>query len=141
MTSKISQSFKVCVDILPMPNGRDVNRFDSPGEMIEAIYRHIHYYNHQRIHTVLKMPPASYAIKIYSDNVFSYWVLDSLILISLFNNSDIVHHSGTPRLSSVRYLYFILEFLFHLLPLEKSYWTHNEPGNLNVIRHISEETQ
>ena len=29
----------------------DINRFESAGEMIEAIYRHIHYYNHNRIHT------------------------------------------------------------------------------------------
>ena len=33
----------------------DPNRFDSSGELIEAIYQHIHYYNHQRIHTALKM--------------------------------------------------------------------------------------
>jgi putative transposase len=45
----------------------DVNRFASAGEMIEAIYRHIHYYNHSRIHTVLKMPPAVYAAQTFSD--------------------------------------------------------------------------
>lgn len=45
----------------------DLNRFDTVGEMIEAIYRHIHYYNHHRIHTALKMPPASYAARIFSD--------------------------------------------------------------------------
>ena len=27
----------------------DPNRFDTAGEFIEAIYRHIHYYNHHRI--------------------------------------------------------------------------------------------
>lgn len=39
----------------------DINRFDSPGEFIAAIYQHIHYYNHHRIHTALKMPPAQFA--------------------------------------------------------------------------------
>jgi transposase InsO family protein len=45
----------------------DVNRFDSVGELIEAIYRHIHYYNHDRIHTALTMPPAVYAARAFSD--------------------------------------------------------------------------
>ena len=45
----------------------DVNRFESAGEMIEAIYRHIRYYNHQRIHTALKMPPVVYAAQAFSD--------------------------------------------------------------------------
>nr|PZN50774.1 MAG: IS3 family transposase [Chloroflexota bacterium] len=45
----------------------DLNRFETAGEMIEAIYRHIHYYNHSRIHTVLKMPPAIYAAQTFSD--------------------------------------------------------------------------
>lgn len=39
----------------------DINRFDTIGELIEEIYHHIHYYNTQRIHTALKMPPAVYA--------------------------------------------------------------------------------
>ncbi len=46
----------------------DLNRFDTPGEMIEAVYWHIHYYNQHRIHTALKMPPAAYALHIDSDN-------------------------------------------------------------------------
>ena len=45
----------------------DLNRFESVGEMIEAIYRHIHYYNHGRIHTALKMPPTLYAGQMFSD--------------------------------------------------------------------------
>ena len=45
----------------------NVNRFDSAGEMIEAIYGHIHYYNHDRIHTALKMPPAVFATQSFSD--------------------------------------------------------------------------
>lgn len=39
----------------------DINRFETIGELIEEIYQHIHYYNTQRIHTALKMPPAVYA--------------------------------------------------------------------------------
>jgi len=39
----------------------DINRFETTGEMIEAIYQYIHYYNTKRIHTSLKMPPAVYA--------------------------------------------------------------------------------
>ncbi len=39
----------------------DVNRFETVGELIEAIYQQIYYYNFERIHTVLKMPPAVYA--------------------------------------------------------------------------------
>lgn len=46
----------------------EIDRFESPGEMIEAVYRHIRYYNEQRIHTVLKMPPATYASRFDSDN-------------------------------------------------------------------------
>jgi len=45
----------------------DVNRFETPGAMIEAIYHHIRYYNHERIHTALKMPPAAYAAQSFSD--------------------------------------------------------------------------
>lgn len=39
----------------------DLNRFDTAGELIEAVYQQVHYYNHERIHTKLKMPPAVYA--------------------------------------------------------------------------------
>lgn len=45
----------------------DLNRFETAGEMIEAVYRHIHYYNHSRIHTALNMPPAVYAAQMFSD--------------------------------------------------------------------------
>jgi len=45
----------------------NVNRFDSVGELFEAIYGHIHYYNHDRIHTALKMPPAAFAAQSFSD--------------------------------------------------------------------------
>lgn len=46
----------------------DLNRFDTVGEMIAAIHQHIHYYNHHRIHTVLKLPPAVYAARTFSDS-------------------------------------------------------------------------
>lgn len=46
----------------------DFDRFESVGRLIESIYHHIHYYNHKRIHTALKMPPAVYALKTFSDN-------------------------------------------------------------------------
>ena len=36
----------------------NINRFNSVGELIEAIYQQIDYYNQRRIHTSLKMPPA-----------------------------------------------------------------------------------
>ncbi len=35
----------------------DLSRFDSLGELIEYIYQQIYYYNHKRIHSVLKMTP------------------------------------------------------------------------------------
>jgi len=36
----------------------DLNRFESLGELIEYIYQQVYYYNHKRIHSVLKMIPA-----------------------------------------------------------------------------------
>jgi len=39
----------------------DMNRFETPGEFIEELYHLIHYYNTQRIHTALKMPPSQFA--------------------------------------------------------------------------------
>ena len=36
----------------------DVSRFETLGEFMEGLYKQIYYYNHQRIHTALKMPPA-----------------------------------------------------------------------------------
>ncbi|HVY67888.1 MAG TPA: IS3 family transposase [Patescibacteria group bacterium] len=39
----------------------DFNRFRTVGELIADIYFQIHYYNHERIHTKLKVPPATFA--------------------------------------------------------------------------------
>jgi len=35
----------------------DLNRFQTIGELIEYIYQQVYYYNHKRIHSVLKMTP------------------------------------------------------------------------------------
>jgi putative transposase len=45
----------------------DTNRFGFVGEFFEAIHHQIHYYNHHRIHTTLKMPPAVFAAQTLSD--------------------------------------------------------------------------
>lgn len=50
----------------------DTDRFETPGEFIAAIYQHIHYYNHDRIHTALRMPPETYA-KLFSENPRRVW--------------------------------------------------------------------
>jgi transposase InsO family protein len=39
----------------------DSNRFDTRGELFEAIHHQIHYYHHQRLHTALKMPLTVFA--------------------------------------------------------------------------------
>lgn len=44
-----------------------IQQHQSLGELVEAIYLQIHYYNHDRIHTALKMPPKVYA-KLHSRN-------------------------------------------------------------------------
>ena len=46
----------------------DINRFDTAGEMLAAVFQHIHYYNHPRIHTALRMPPAVFAAQPVVDN-------------------------------------------------------------------------
>jgi transposase InsO family protein len=45
----------------------DINRFETAGEMLAAVYQQIHYYNHRRIHTALRMPPAVFAAKAVAD--------------------------------------------------------------------------
>lgn len=42
----------------------DPNRFDSLGELVAEIYRTAWEYNHTRIHSVLRMPPAAFAEKL-----------------------------------------------------------------------------
>jgi len=41
----------------------DPNRFKTLGELVSAIYKAIHYYNNDRIHTSLKMSPNQFALK------------------------------------------------------------------------------
>lgn len=41
----------------------DLNRFETLGELIEYIYQQLYYYNHKRIHSVLKMSPVKYRNK------------------------------------------------------------------------------
>lgn len=41
----------------------DIRQFDHIGQLIEAVHRQIHYYNNNRIHTVLKMPPTAFRIR------------------------------------------------------------------------------
>lgn len=40
----------------------DIERFDTPGQLIEEIYSQIRYYNYDRIHRSLKMSPMDYAV-------------------------------------------------------------------------------
>lgn len=49
----------------------DMNRFETAGEFIEEVYQLIHYYNTERIHTALKMPPSQFAhsIRILSEKM------------------------------------------------------------------------
>jgi len=43
--------------------GLEFERFNTSGELIEAIHQQINYYNKQRIHTKLKMPPTTFKQK------------------------------------------------------------------------------
>jgi len=49
-----------------------INRFDFLGELIEALYLQVYYYNNKRIHTSIKMPPALFAkqCSLISNKVF-----------------------------------------------------------------------
>lgn len=38
----------------------DTSKYETSGHLAEAIYRQLHYYNHQRIHTAIKMPPSQF---------------------------------------------------------------------------------
>jgi len=38
----------------------EFNRYDGLGELVEAIYQHVDYYNNRRIHSSLDMPPAKF---------------------------------------------------------------------------------
>lgn len=50
----------------------DVNRFKNLGELTAEIYKSMYYYNHERIHTKLKMPPTKFAEKFASAKEIEY---------------------------------------------------------------------
>ena len=50
----------------------DFSRFETVSELIEEIYSQVRYYNEDRIHRVLKMPPATYAL-LFSENPRRVW--------------------------------------------------------------------
>lgn len=49
-----------------------LDRFESTGEFIAKVYQQVNYYNKERIHTAVKMPPAQFAQKV-SDNPRHVW--------------------------------------------------------------------
>jgi len=49
--------------------GLEFDRFKDLGELIEAIHQTINYYNRQRIHTTLKMPPVQFKQNYYQRRV------------------------------------------------------------------------
>jgi len=51
--------FKTLKDELGPPS-----RFNDLAELAEGLALTIHYYNHKRIHTALKMSPAAYAVSL-----------------------------------------------------------------------------
>lgn len=74
---KISMSAKAC----PWQNGfqesfyngfkldlGEVDQFETRGELYEAIFRNINYYNNSRIHTALKMAPRAFFNKFQANN-------------------------------------------------------------------------
>lgn len=55
-------------------DGGDQNRFNSFGELVAETYRMVWVYNHTRIHTALKMPPALFAFQASVRHTISYKV-------------------------------------------------------------------
>lgn len=51
--------------------GLEFDRFNSLGELIEAIHQTINYYNKARIHTTLKMPPEEYK-RLYDQKMLKF---------------------------------------------------------------------
>lgn len=52
--------------------GLEFDRFHDEGHLLEAIHHTLHNYNHHRIHTSLKMPPAKFHLK-YLESVSTIW--------------------------------------------------------------------
>lgn len=53
--------------------GGDLSRFETDGELIEELCHMIYYYNHQRIHFELKMPPAKYRQTYWEESIKSIY--------------------------------------------------------------------
>ena len=51
----------------------DINRFDTPGQLIEEIYSQIRYYNFDRIHRSLKMSPVNYTQLHFPEHCLHKW--------------------------------------------------------------------
>lgn len=49
----------------------DLDRFETIGQLLEEVYRMIHYYNNSRIHTKLKMAPKQYRLNINKSHLKS----------------------------------------------------------------------
>jgi putative transposase len=50
--------------------GLEFDRFDSIGQFVEAVHQTISYYNRQRIHTALKMPPTRFKQQYFQEQDF-----------------------------------------------------------------------
>jgi len=48
--------------------GLEFDRFESLGELIEAIHQQVNYHNNQRIHTSLRMSPVQFKLKYYQSH-------------------------------------------------------------------------
>ena len=95
----------------------DINRFETDGELIEEIYARIHYYNYDRIHTAIKMPPAIYA-KQLSESLSrkrGTWQIhnyNGCFFVAEDNDKIIGYASGGPKITPYRYSrYFELDLL------------------------------
>lgn len=51
----------------------EINRFETVGQLIEEIYSQIHYYNFDRIHRSLKMPPVKFAALYFPEYCLHKW--------------------------------------------------------------------
>jgi len=63
----------------------DIRRFNHIGRLIEAVHRQIRYYNNERIHSALKMPPAAFRMR--SDSQVTDSLIQSLLQTSLLGKS------------------------------------------------------
>lgn len=50
----------------------EINRFETMGELVAALYRSIYYYNNLRIHTSLGMPPKRFSEKFAQEKQIKY---------------------------------------------------------------------